>query len=106
MQDDLLYENLTVRETLYYAAMLKLPRSMSVKEKTRRVDLTIKALGIGDCQHTIVGKPCGASSAQATSIGDARWLAQWAGAQDRSGPAHFLACGTLSLSLARFLFRV
>ena len=58
MQDDLLYENLTVRETLYYAAMLKLPRSMSVKEKTRRVDLTITALGIGDCQHTIVGEPC------------------------------------------------
>lgn len=56
MQDDLLYENLTVRETLYYAAMLKLPRSMSVKEKTRRVDLTIKALGISDCQHTIVGE--------------------------------------------------
>ncbi|KAK9839931.1 hypothetical protein WJX74_000629 [Apatococcus lobatus] len=55
LQDDLLYENLTVRETLYYAAMLKLPRSMSVKEKTRRVDTTIKALGIGDCQHTIVG---------------------------------------------------
>ncbi len=56
LQDDLLYENLTVRETLYYAAMLKLPRSMSVKEKTRRVDLTIKALGIEDCQHTIVGE--------------------------------------------------
>ena len=36
MQDDALYGVLTVRENLYYSAMLRLPDSMSKKGKMRK----------------------------------------------------------------------
>jgi hypothetical protein len=55
LQDDLLYESLTVWEVLYYAAMLRLPRTMSVQEKKDRVLTVIKALGILSCKDTIIG---------------------------------------------------
>eukprot|EP00884_Botryococcus_braunii_P016367 jgi/Botrbrau1/3413/Bobra.0337s0046.1 len=55
MQDDLLYESLTVWEVLYYAAMLRLPRNMSIQEKKDRVLTVIKALGIMSCKDTIIG---------------------------------------------------
>lgn len=55
MQDDLLFESLTVYETLFYAAMLRLPRSMTRKEKRDRVDIVIAALGLERCRGTIVG---------------------------------------------------
>lgn len=35
LQDDLLYETLTVQETLYFAAMLRLPSYMSKADKVR-----------------------------------------------------------------------
>ena len=54
-QDDLLYESLTVKETLYYAAMLRLPRRMSHADKLRRVDLALTALGLRQCKDTIIG---------------------------------------------------
>lgn len=43
------------QETLFYAAMLRLPRSMSRKEKRARVDVVIAALGLERCRGTIVG---------------------------------------------------
>ena len=55
MQDDLLYESLTVYETLYYAAMLRLPKSMSVETKKKRIDGVIEALGLQKASQTIVG---------------------------------------------------
>lgn len=55
MQDDLLYETLTVHETLYYAAMLRLPASMTAAQKGERVDSVIYALGLHKCRDTIVG---------------------------------------------------
>ena len=55
LQDDLLYQSLTVRETLYYAAMLRLPCSMSTEDKMARIDTVISALGLGACQDTIIG---------------------------------------------------
>lgn len=55
LQDDLLYENLTVYETLYYAAMLRLPRSMTTEEKVGRVDAVIDTLGLFKCKDTIIG---------------------------------------------------
>ena len=59
MQDDLLYESLTVEETLYYAAMLRLPRHLSREDKKTRVSTVIKALGIESCKDTIIGEsPC------------------------------------------------
>ena len=55
MQDDLLYETLTVYETLYYAAMLRLPSTMTAEQKVERVDHVIHTLGLNKCRDTIVG---------------------------------------------------
>ena len=55
MQDDLLYETLTVHETLYYAAMLRLPRTMTTAQKEERVRNVIRTLGLEKCKDTIVG---------------------------------------------------
>ena len=55
LQDDLLYENLTVYETLYYAAMLRLPRELPEADKVARVNAVIAALGIESCRNTIIG---------------------------------------------------
>ena len=55
-QDDLLYETLTVYETLYYAAMLRLPSTMNVEQKLERVDHVIHTLGLDKCKDTIVGR--------------------------------------------------
>ena len=58
LQDDLLYESLTVWETLYFAAMLRLPRNMSTDDKKQRVAKVIAALGLNRCKDTIIGKYC------------------------------------------------
>lgn len=57
LQDDTFFTQLTVRETLTYSALLRLPKSMSKAEKIERVDRVIKLLNIEKCQHTIVGGP-------------------------------------------------
>ncbi len=56
LQDDLLYESLTVWETLYFAAMLRLPKTMAKAEKMERVRAVIKSLGLEKCQNTIIGR--------------------------------------------------
>ena len=56
-QDDLLYESLTVYETLYYAALLRLPKFMTKEEKLGRVEAVISALGLNKCRDTLIGKP-------------------------------------------------
>lgn len=55
LQDDLLYESLTVAETLHFAAALRLPRTMSPAAKRARVDEVITALGLDKCRDTIIG---------------------------------------------------
>ncbi|CAG9466391.1 unnamed protein product [Pedinophyceae sp. YPF-701] len=55
LQDDLLFEALTVYETLWYAAALRLPRSMTAEDRRARVEVVIQALGLGKCAHTIIG---------------------------------------------------
>ncbi|EFN53135.1 hypothetical protein CHLNCDRAFT_32365 [Chlorella variabilis] len=55
LQDDLLYSTLTVQETLYFAAMLRLPKHKTKAQKLERVDAVIKALGLGRCRDTIIG---------------------------------------------------
>lgn len=52
---DLLHPLLTVYETLYYTAMLRLPRTMSIKEKAARVEAIISALGLQRCHDRLVG---------------------------------------------------
>ena len=54
-QDDLMYENLSVRETLEYAALLRLPRTLPVAEKQKRVDSIIQQLGLGKCEQSRIG---------------------------------------------------
>ncbi|KAJ3241698.1 hypothetical protein HDU81_011022 [Chytriomyces hyalinus] len=54
-QDDLLLPSLTVRETLYFSAKLRLPESMGVKEKMGRVDEVLETLGLSHVAHSRVG---------------------------------------------------
>jgi ABC-type multidrug transport system ATPase subunit len=56
-QDEVMYRHLTVRETLMYAAELKLPSSMTRSQKRKKVDLIIKQLGLVACQNTKIGDP-------------------------------------------------
>jgi len=55
MQEDALYEGLTVYETLYYTAVLRLPRTLSDKEKRERVDIIMECLGITGVKNSIIG---------------------------------------------------
>ncbi|WVW79872.1 hypothetical protein I302_101842 [Kwoniella bestiolae CBS 10118] len=56
-QQDYLVECLTVRETLTYAAKLRLPTSLSNETITHIVDQTIDELGLRDAADTVVGGP-------------------------------------------------
>lgn len=54
-QDDLLYPHLTVRETLVFVALLRLPRSLTRDDKIRAAESVITELGLTKCENTIVG---------------------------------------------------
>ncbi|KAG4935342.1 hypothetical protein JHK85_050261 [Glycine max] len=55
-QEDVLYPQLTVEETLVFSALLRLPTNMSKQQKYAKVNTTIKELGLERCRHTkIVG---------------------------------------------------
>jgi ABC-type transport system involved in cytochrome bd biosynthesis fused ATPase/permease subunit len=56
-QDDLLYPNLSVYETIKFAALLRLPSSMSNETKLQRVDEVIMELGLNGCRNTRIGSP-------------------------------------------------
>jgi ABC-type multidrug transport system ATPase subunit len=53
--DDYHMPALTVRETLRYAAIIKLPPSVSRKRKLARAEEVLKMLGLRDCADGIVG---------------------------------------------------
>lgn len=55
MQDDLLFAELTTYETLYFAALLRLPRSWSRADKLARVEMVLAGLGLERCRDTIIG---------------------------------------------------
>ncbi|KAL5699377.1 ATP-binding cassette sub- G member 1 [Ranunculus cassubicifolius] len=54
-QDDTLMSTLTVREAVYYSALLQLPDSMTSLDKRRRADTTIKEMGLQDSMNTRIG---------------------------------------------------
>lgn len=54
-QDDILFQDLTVYETLYFAAMLRLPDKMPKAKKIQRVETIIFNLGLDRCRNTIIG---------------------------------------------------
>lgn len=55
LQSDVLFSQLTVRETLLYAAELKCESSITIAEKIRRVDETISDLELSHVANTKVG---------------------------------------------------
>ena len=50
-----LLQALTVYETLYFAAMLRLPRTFTTAQKVERINSVIRALGLEKCRNTIIG---------------------------------------------------
>ncbi|KAH9611359.1 hypothetical protein KSS87_011799 [Heliosperma pusillum] len=54
-QDDVLFPHLTVRETLTYAAYLRLPRTLTKEQKELRALDVICELGLERCQDTMIG---------------------------------------------------
>ncbi|KAL1813373.1 hypothetical protein ACET3Z_023438 [Daucus carota] len=54
-QDDVLFPHLTVRETLTYAALLRLPKALSKQEKEQRATDVMYELGLERCQDTMIG---------------------------------------------------
>jgi ABC-type multidrug transport system ATPase subunit/ABC-type multidrug transport system permease subunit len=57
MQDDLLFADLTVRDTLRYSALLRLPLQVSIAEKFRRVERLMVKIGLERCADTRIGDP-------------------------------------------------
>ncbi|PIA54230.1 hypothetical protein AQUCO_00900643v1 [Aquilegia coerulea] len=54
-QDDVLFPHLTVRETLTYAARLRLPKTLTKQQKAERALDVISELGLERCQDTMIG---------------------------------------------------
>ncbi|KAF1963513.1 ABC transporter-like protein [Byssothecium circinans] len=73
IQQDLLLPTLTVRETLSYAAQLRLPPSISRDERTQLVEEVIMELGLKDAANTRIGnhehRGCSGGEKRRTSIG-------------------------------------
>lgn len=55
MQDDLLHPELTVEETLKWAALLRMPMDTADDARATRVQEVIALMGIDHCRDTIVG---------------------------------------------------
>ncbi|KAH0536600.1 hypothetical protein FGG08_006533 [Glutinoglossum americanum] len=73
MQQDVLLSTLTVRETLQYAADLRLPPPSTKEERKAAVDRVILELGLKECADTRIGnnihKGCSGGEKRRTSIG-------------------------------------
>ena len=54
-QQDLFYAQMTVRETLMFAARLRLGREISNEEKAEVVNALLAKLGLSDCADSLVG---------------------------------------------------
>ena len=55
LQQDIFFAELTLRETLTYTAMLRLPEKLPKSEKMRCVDHILEILELTHCQHTKIG---------------------------------------------------
>ncbi|KAH1121950.1 hypothetical protein J1N35_005110 [Gossypium stocksii] len=54
-QDDVLFPHLTVKETLTYGALLRLPMTLTKQQKEKRALDVIYELGLDRCQDTMIG---------------------------------------------------
>ncbi|XP_046851488.1 ABC transporter G family member 9-like isoform X2 [Xenia sp. Carnegie-2017] len=52
LQEDLFFDNLTLKETLTYSAFLRLPEKMSKSEKLRKVEEIVETLDLKQCVNT------------------------------------------------------
>ncbi|XP_027337454.1 ABC transporter G family member 26-like [Abrus precatorius] len=72
-QEDVLFPQLTVEETLVFSALLRLPTNMSKQQKYAKVETTIKELGLERCRHTKIAggflKGISGGERKRTSIG-------------------------------------
>jgi ABC-type multidrug transport system ATPase subunit len=72
MQHDILLPTLTVRETLQYAAELRLPPSTSAEERYAMVEEVVLELGLKECADTRIGnsgnKGCSGGEKRRTSL--------------------------------------
>lgn len=55
LQEDIFFSHLTLKETLTYSAMLRLPDTMSRKEKQEKVEEIVDTLDIRKCLDTVIG---------------------------------------------------
>jgi ABC-type multidrug transport system ATPase subunit len=55
LQQDIFFAELTLRETLEYTAMLRLPEKLAKTEKMRCVDHILEVLDLTHCQNTKIG---------------------------------------------------
>ena len=55
MQEDLHIANLTVEETVRYAAWTRIPDSMSPEDREKRVQFLLEMLGIQHVKKSVVG---------------------------------------------------
>ncbi|KAJ3065469.1 ATP-binding cassette sub- G member 1 [Rhizoclosmatium hyalinum] len=54
-QDDVILSTMTVTEAITMSATLRLPKSVSPEERTKRVNQIIEELNLGKCRDTIIG---------------------------------------------------
>uniref|UniRef100_A0A7S2TIU1 ABC transporter domain-containing protein n=1 Tax=Lotharella oceanica TaxID=641309 RepID=A0A7S2TIU1_9EUKA len=57
LQDEVFFGVMTVQQVMYFTAMIRLPDTMSEKEKMERADAVMELLEIKKCAHSIVGTP-------------------------------------------------
>ncbi|ESP04687.1 hypothetical protein LOTGIDRAFT_135690 [Lottia gigantea] len=55
LKEEVFYPNVTLRETLRFAAMLRLPNAIDVKQKLARMEQIIDVLDIRGCLDTVMG---------------------------------------------------
>lgn len=65
-QEDIIYENLTLRKMLYYTARLKMPDDTGTNEIDRRIDLVLKMIDLQQHQNTYIKKLSGGQKKRAS----------------------------------------
>ncbi|KJE96047.1 hypothetical protein CAOG_06421 [Capsaspora owczarzaki ATCC 30864] len=56
-QDDLMFPNLTTKETITFAALLRMPSKYTTQDKIQRAMDLIRQLGLSQCVNTRIGGP-------------------------------------------------
>ena len=65
-QDDIIYENLTLRKMLQYTAQLRMPKDTSPAEVQARIDSVLQTLGLWKHQNTLIRKMSGGQKKRAS----------------------------------------